>query len=362
MGQSGGHCSLAHVKVLSVVGNRPQFIKSGPVSSALREAGIDEVVLHTGQHWDPELSDVFYEELGLPEPRYRLDLHTADAATMRPAIAAVLEQERPDWTLVFGDTNSTRAGTEAAGDAGIPVAHVEAGLRSGDLSMPEEHNRIAVDAAAALLLCPDERSRETLLAEGVTGRIDVVGDVMADACFRLAPIARERSRLLADLALQPREYVAVTVHREANVAPSRLAHILAALGELREPVVFPAHPRTAGAIRTNRLPVPKNIRLLPPLGYLDFAALASQARIIVTDSGGLQKEAYWYGVPCVTLRPSTEWVDTLEVGANVLVDADPARIVAAAATATMPPDPPPLYGDGHAADRIADALARLAPR
>src|SRR5262249_21702704 len=182
------------------------------------------------------------------------------------------------------------------------------------------------------------------------------------ACFRLAPIARERSRLLADLVLQPRAYVAVTVHREANVEPSRLTHILAALGELREPVVFPAHPRTAGAIRTNRLRVPENIRLLPPLGYLDFAALASQARGIVTDSGGLQKEAYWYGVPCVTLRPSTEWVDTLEVGANVLVDADPARIVAAAATATMPPDLPPLYGDGHAADRIADALARLAPR
>src|SRR5206468_252791 len=169
------------MKVLSVVGNRPQFIKSGPVSAAWREAGVEEVGLHTGQHWDPELSDVFYAELGLPEPRYRLDLHTADAETMRPAIAAALAQEQPDWTLVFGDTNSTRAGTEAAGDAGVPVAHVEAGLRSGDLSMPEEHNRIAVDAAATLLLCPDERSRETLLAEGVTGRIDVVGDVMGDA-------------------------------------------------------------------------------------------------------------------------------------------------------------------------------------
>src|SRR3954464_13994917 len=180
------------MKVLSVVGNRPQFIKSGPVSAALREAGIEEVGLHTGQHWDPELSDVFYAELGLPEPRYRLDLHTADAETRRPAIAAVLARERPDWTLVFGDTNSTRAGAEAAGDAGVPVAHVEAGLRSGDLSMPEEHNRIAVDAAASLLLCPDERSRETLLAEGVGGQIDVVGDVMADACSALAPTARAR--------------------------------------------------------------------------------------------------------------------------------------------------------------------------
>src|SRR6266550_1399035 len=198
------------MKVLSVVGNRPQFIKSGPVSAALREAGIDEVGLHTGQHWDPELSDVFYTELGLPEPRYRLDLHTADSETMRPAIAAALAQERPPWTLVFGDTHSTRAGAEASADAGGPVAHVEAGLRSGDLSMPEEHNRIAVDAAAALLLCPDERSRETLLAEGVKGRIDVVGDVMADACFALAPIARERSRILGEHDLEPGGYVVAT--------------------------------------------------------------------------------------------------------------------------------------------------------
>src|SRR3954462_7523862 len=210
------------MKVLSVVGNRPQFIKSGPLSAALREAGIEEVGLHTGQHWDPELSDVFYAELGLPEPRYLLDLHTADAETMRPAIAAVLAQEQPDWTLVFGDTNSTRAGTEAAGDAGVPVAHVEAGLRSGDLSMPEEHYRIAVDAAAALLLCPDERSRETLLAEGVTGRIEVGGDGMADACFALAPIARERSRILAEHELEPGGYVVATIHREANIRPERL--------------------------------------------------------------------------------------------------------------------------------------------
>ena len=181
------------MKILSVVGNRPQFIKSGPVSAALREAGVEEVGLRTGQHWDRDLSDVFYEELGLPEPRYNLDLHTADAETMRPQIAAVLAEERPDWTLVYGDTNSTLAGTEAAGDAAVPVAHVEAGLRSGDLSMPEEHNRIAVDAVSALLLAPDDRSRETLLGEGVSGRIDVVGDVMADA--RLPPRA-DRARAL----------------------------------------------------------------------------------------------------------------------------------------------------------------------
>jgi len=341
------------MKVLSVVGNRPQFIKSGPVSAALREAGIEEVGLHTGQHWDPELSDVFYEELELPEPRYRLDLHTADAETMRPAIAAVLARERPDWTLVFGDTNSTLAGTEAAGDAGVPVAHVEAGLRSGDLSMPEEHNRIAVDAVAQLLLCPDERSRDTLLTEGVSGRIEVVGDVMADASFRLAPIARERSRILAEHGLLPGHYLAATIHRAANVEPQRLARIVDGLGRTGERVVFPAHPRTRSVLG----PSPPNVEVIAPVGYLDMAALVSQARVLVTDSGGLQKEAYWYGVPCVTARPSTEWVDTVELGANVLVDDDPEKLAAAVAAARMPAERPQLYGDGHAADRVAASLA-----
>jgi UDP-N-acetylglucosamine 2-epimerase len=341
------------MKVLTVVGNRPQFIKSGPVSAALREAGIDEIGLHTGQHWDPELSDVFYEELALPEPRYRLDLHTADAETMRPAIGAAIAQERPDWTLVFGDTNSTLAGTEAASDAGVPVAHVEAGLRSGDLSMPEEHNRIAVDAAAQLLLCPDERSRETLLGEGVPGRIDVVGDVMADASFRFAPIARERSTVLRRHELEPDRYVVATIHRQANVQPERLARIVDGLGRIDERVLFPIHPRTRSLLGET----PPNVEVLSPLGYLDMAALVSQARVLVTDSGGLQKEAYWYGVPCVTARPSTEWIDTVELGANVLVDDDPDKLAAAVASARMPEERPPLYGDGHAAERVAASLA-----
>jgi len=341
------------VKVLSVVGNRPQFIKSGPVSAALRAAGIEEVGVHTGQHWDPELSDVFYEELGLPEPRHRLDLHTADSETMRPSIAAALTQERPDWTLVYGDTNSTLAGAEAAGDAGVPVAHVEAGLRSGDLSMPEEHNRIAVDAMAALLLCPDQRSRDTLLAEGVPGRIDVVGDVMADACFQLAPIARERSRILAEHGLEPGGYLVATIHRQANVEPERLARIVDGLSRTGERVIFPAHPRTRAVLGET----PPNVEVIAPVGYLDMAALVSQARVIVTDSGGLQKEAYWYGVPCVTARPSTEWVDTVELGANVLVDDDPQQLAAAVASARMPEERPALYGDGHAAERVAASLA-----
>jgi len=338
------------MRVLSVVGNRPQFIKSGPLSLALREAGLDEVVLHTGQHWDADMSAVFFEELGLPEPAYRLDLRTADVEAMRPPIAEAVSRERADWVLVYGDTNSTLAGAQAAGD--VPVAHVEAGLRSFDLSMPEERNRVAVDEIAALLFCPDERSSEQLASEGVHGRREVVGDVMADACFRFAPIARERSDVLDRVGLEPGTYVVATIHREANVQPDRLARIVDGLGRIPEPVIFPAHPRTRA-----RLPaVPPNVRVLDPLGYLDMAALSSQARVIVTDSGGLQKEAYWYGVPCVTARPSTEWVDTIEVGANVLVDDDPERIAAAVAAASMPEVLPPLYGDGHASEKIASAL------
>jgi UDP-GlcNAc3NAcA epimerase len=349
------------VKVLSVVGTQPQFIKSAPLSVALRERGIDEVVVHTGQHYDRELSQVFFEELGLAEPRHSLGLRTSDPEAMKPEIARVVGAERPDWVLVYGDTNSTFAGALAAAEAAVPLAHVEAGLRSGDLSMPEERNRIEVDRLAQLLLAPDERSSRILAEEGVSGRREVVGDVMADANRRLVPIARERSRILEDLALEPGRYLVATVHREANVRPDRLARIADGLSRLPEPVVFPAHPRTRAALASNTVSLAPHVRVLPPLGYLDLAALASQARVLLTDSGGLQKEAYWYGVPCVTLRPSTEWVDTVELGANTLVDDDPDRLVAAVAQARMPEDRPPLYGDGQASARIADLLASLSP-
>jgi UDP-GlcNAc3NAcA epimerase len=345
------------VKVLSVVGNRPQFIKSGPLSVALRGRGIREVVVHTGQHYDRELSEVFFEELELPPPAYSLDLQTADAERLAPAISGAVDAERPDWVLVYGDTNSTLAGARAAGRT--PVAHVEAGLRSGDLTMPEEHNRIEVDRISSLLFTPDQRSKDMLEAEGVQGRIDVVGDVMADANIRLAPLARERSLILEELGLEAGDYAVATVHREANVKPDRLARILEGLSRLDERVVFPAHPRTRAAIASNKLLLGTNVALVDPLGYMDFAALASQASVILTDSGGLQKEAYWYGVPCVTLRPSTEWKDTVELGANVLVDDDPDAIAKAAANAHMPPNRPELYGDGQAAGRIADVLISL---
>ena len=344
------------MRVVSVVGNRPQFVKSGPLSLALRERGIDEIVVHTGQHYDRELSQVFFDELDLPPPGHTLDLQTADVGRMQPAIGKVIAAEQPDWVLVYGDTNSTLAGARAA--AQTPVAHVEAGMRSGDLTMPEEHNRIEVDRLSALLLCPDERSAQQLRGEGVPGRIEVVGDVMADANLKLAAIARERSPILVVMEVEPGEYAVATVHREANVRPERLERIFEGLGRIAEPVIFPAHPRTAAVAAAEGLSA-ANVRMIQPLGYIDFAALASQARVILTDSGGLQKEAYWYGVPCVTMRPSTEWKDTVAIGANVLVDDDPDAIATAAANAAMPEDRPQLYGDGHAAERIADLLTSL---
>jgi len=340
------------VKVLTVVGNRPQFVKAAPLSLALRDAGIDEVSLHTGQHYDRELSEVFYEELGLPEPAYALDLRTADAELMAPGILAALERERPAWAIVLGDTNSTRAGAFAAQRAGVPVAHVEAGLRSGDLSMPEERNRIEVDRVSALLLTPDERSSEVLAQEHVGGHAVVVGDVMADATRLFQPLARERMRI----EREPGSYIVATIHREANVAPPRLRRIVEGLSRLEQPVVFPIHPRTRSALRRERLRLGPNVELRAPLGYLELVALASQAYAIVTDSGGLQKEAYWYGVPCVTTRPSTEWIDTVTVGANTLVDDDPDAIVRAVQEARMPAERPQLYGDGHASERVAAAL------
>jgi UDP-GlcNAc3NAcA epimerase len=347
------------LRVLSVVGNRPQFIKSAPLSVALRDAGIEEIVLHTGQHYDRELSEVFFEELDLPDPAYALDLHTAEPAPMRAGIRLAIAGRSPDVVLVYGDTNTTLAGALAANDTGVPQAHVEAGLRSGDLEMPEERNRIEVDRLAAILFCPDERAAETLAIEGVPGRREVVGDVMADATMRLAPLARERSDVLDRFGLTAGGYLVATVHREANTAEPRLGRIVDGLNRIEETIVFPVHPRTRAALAREGVELGPHVVSAPPLGYLDFVALASQARAILTDSGGLQKEAYWYGVPCVTLRPSTEWVDTVELGANVLVDDDPARIVAAAAEAELPPGLPPLYGDGHASERIAEVLVTL---
>jgi UDP-GlcNAc3NAcA epimerase len=339
------------MKILSVVGNRPQFVKSAPLSLALRDADVEEVVLHTGQHYDPELSQVFFDELGLAEPSYRLDLHTSDPDAMEPHIRDAVRRERPDWVLVYGDTNSTLAGARGAVAEGVALAHIEAGLRSGDLSMPEERNRIEVDRIAQLRLAPDERSRETLVEENDGGRIEVVGDVMRDALDLFTPLASR------DPAAYEKPYAVLTLHRAANTGPDRLRQIVAALGDTGWTFVFPVHPRTRHVLDEHAIEPAPSVHTVAPLGYLAMLALVASASRVVTDSGGLQKEAYWLRVPCITLRASTEWTDTVRAGANTLVDpADPRDLTSALERATFPADAPTLYGDGKAAGRIVDAL------
>ncbi|HEX3255717.1 MAG TPA: UDP-N-acetylglucosamine 2-epimerase (non-hydrolyzing) [Gaiellaceae bacterium] len=353
------------MQILSVVGNRPQFIKSGPLSLALQNRAVEEIVLHTGQHYDHELSQVFFDELGLEPPKYRLETgpgtHAEQTARMLPGIEAAIVEEGPDIVLVYGDTNSTLAGALAAAKLQVPVAHVEAGLRSFDRTMPEELNRVLVDRVSQLLFAPSDAAVANLDAEGITAGVHQVGDVMLDANLRLAPIARQRSQALELVGVEPGAYALTTVHREANTREPNLGRIVEALNALEEPVVVPLHPRTANAIEAQGHRLGGHIHPHQPAGYLDFAALASQSRVILTDSGGVQKEAYWYEVPCVTLRDTTEWGETVELGWNRLVGSDPSAIAAAVRDAAPGATHPPLYGDGHAADLIADVVSTIRP-
>jgi UDP-GlcNAc3NAcA epimerase len=357
------------MKVLTVIGNRPQFVKAAAVSHRLREAA-EEVLVHTGQHYDAELSQVFFDELELPRPEHLLELgggtNTEQTGRMLGALAPLLDAEHPDVVLVYGDTNSTLAGALAAAQMRIPVAHVEAGMRSFDRSMPEELNRVLADHASDLLLCSSTAPAEHLRHEGVAGEVVVVGDVMVDVARLLAPRARERTAVLAACAVDPGAYLLATAHRAGTVDdPERLERLVGLLAGMPDPVVLPLHPRTrarleaAGLLR--ELEAAPGVRLVPPLGYLDFTALLLHARAVLTDSGGVQKEAYLASVPCVTLRDRTEWTETVEAGWNVLVglDADAAR---AALERERPDERPPLYGDGRAGERVVQALLALRER
>jgi UDP-N-acetylglucosamine 2-epimerase (non-hydrolysing)/UDP-GlcNAc3NAcA epimerase len=346
--------------VLTVIGNRPQFIKAAAVSGPLR-AVADEVLVHTGQHYDDELSQVFFDELELPRPEHRLDLgggsNTTQTARMLAAIEPLLAAERPGIVLVYGDTNSTLAGALAAAQAGLPVAHVEAGMRSYDRTMPEELNRVLTDHASDLLLCSSEAPAAILRGERVAGQIEVVGDVMVDVAALLGPRAAARTEVLDRFGVVAGDYVLATAHRAGNVDdPARLGALAALLTGVPGPVVLPLHPRTAARLDDAGLTL-DGVVTAPPLGYLDFTALLRNARAVLTDSGGVQKEAYLAGVPCVTLRESTEWTETVAAGWNVLVGLD-AAAAAAALERTPPGERPPLYGDGHAGTRVAAALAR----
>jgi UDP-N-acetylglucosamine 2-epimerase len=352
------------VKVVTVIGNRPQFVKAAAVSAPLR-AVHEELLVHTGQHYDDELSAIFVRELDVPAPDVELGLgggtNTQQTARMLGALGDLLAEQAPDAVLVYGDTNSTLAGALAAAQARIPLAHVEAGMRSFDRSMPEELNRVLTDHAADLLLVPSATAAENLAREGAAGEVRVVGDVMVDVAQLLAPRARADDGPLRDAGVTAGEYVLATAHRAGTVDdPARLRRLVELLLSLEPPVVVALHPRTRERLRDAgllaRLAAGAIVR--PPLGPLAFAALLTRARAVLTDSGGVQKEAYLAGVRCVTLRDRTEWVETVEAGWNVLVDLD-AGAARAALARPLPATRPELYGDGRAGARVAAAMASL---
>jgi UDP-N-acetylglucosamine 2-epimerase len=350
--------------VLTIVGARPQFVKAAVVSGPLR-AHHTEILLHTGQHYDDAMSDRFFRDLNLPRPDYMLGVgsgsHGAQTAQMLVGIEQAIELEHPDCVLIYGDTNSTLAGALAAAKLHVPVAHVEAGLRSYNREMPEEINRIVADRLSDLLFCPSQVSAQNLAKEGITCGVHVVGDVMADAlrCFGSGDGVANAS--LKKLNIEPRQYYLATVHRAQNTDnPQLLGAIIDALGSLDAPVVLPAHPRLRESLKRQEIAPGTNVRVVDPVGYVEMIALERQARAILTDSGGVQKEAYWLGVPCVTMRDETEWVETVEAGWNVLTGADSSKIIDAVRRLNPPAVRPPLYGEGGAALAIANRLAAIA--
>ncbi|MFT3961376.1 non-hydrolyzing UDP-N-acetylglucosamine 2-epimerase [Propionivibrio sp.] len=355
------------IKIVTIVGARPQFIKAAAISRAICDKFSDrvsEVLVHTGQHFDANMSKVFFDELDIPEPKYNLEIsggqHGAMTGRMLEAVEKVLLDEHPDWVLVYGDTNSTLAGALAAVKLHIPVAHVEAGLRSFNMRMPEEVNRIVSDRISTLLFCPTETAVGNLVAEGITAGVSNVGDVMFDVAMHYRQRAREQSRILDQLDLQERSFVLTTCHRAENTNDhQRLRQIVEALARLSErfPVVLPVHPRTRKLLVESGLDDSLGrVRITDPMPFMDMVALEQAAKVILTDSGGVQKEAFFYGVPCVTMRDETEWTETISARWNVLVGADTDKIVSAVIGAKEGCQGVAPYGNGKASVNIVEAL------
>jgi UDP-GlcNAc3NAcA epimerase len=351
------------MQVMTVLGARPQFIKAAPVCFALRDAGIRETLVHTGQHYDDEMSEIFFRELGIPAPDVNLGVgsgsHGKQTAAMLEGIDALLLNERPDVVLVYGDTNSTLAGALAANKLGVPVAHVESGLRSFNRTMPEETNRVLTDHCSTLLFCPTAKAVANLAAENITNGVHQVGDTMFDAVRLFTTDAEQRSRILSDLGIEPKAYYLATIHRPYTTDDQqRLAATMEALGRLDMTVVFPVHPRTMGRLRAGGIVLASNVKAIEPVGYLDMLMLQKHARLIVTDSGGMQKEACFLGTPCVTIRTETEWTETVESGWNRLAWGDADAILAAVEQQRRTPAAPlTVFGNGDAAAKIATCLS-----
>lgn len=353
------------MKIVSIVGARPQFIKAAAVSKVLRERHT-EILLHTGQHYDYDMSGVFFDGLDLPFPDANLEVgsgsHGAQTGAMLKGIEEILLSEHPDFVLIYGDTNSTLAGALAASKLSVPVAHVEAGLRSFRRSMPEETNRVVADHLSHLLLCPSELSVRNLAAEGITENVHLIGDVMLDVLnWAKLRLAKRPSLMLKNLGVIKKRYLLATVHRSENTDDgSKVRQIMEAFNSLDEPVIFPVHPRSRKVITESGCMNAYHVHMIDPVGYLDMVSLASNARMILTDSGGLQKEAYWLGVPCITMREETEWVETVEAGWNTLVGCDSQKIVEAVRSFAPKRMRRSLYGDGHAALKCVDLLSEPA--
>lgn len=352
------------MKILSVVGARPQFIKCAPVSRELRK-NHQEVLVHTGQHYDPEMSEVFFDELKIPKPDYYLGIgsgsHGKQTGEMLVKIEETISIESPNLVLVYGDTNSTLAGALAAIKLHIPVAHVEAGLRSFDRNMPEEVNRVLVDHVSDLLFCPTKTAVENLRKEGISKGVFLSGDVMADALEYYRNIASGHSKLLKRFSLTPGQYMVLTVHRPSNTDnPENMRSIIGAINDCKKPTLFPVHPRTRNFIRKYELSkkLPENLIICDPLGYLDMITVMSSAAKILTDSGGIQKEAYLLSVPCITLRENTEWVETVNAGWNVLVGADRKKMIEMISTFIPPKEYPNLFGRGGS-ERIVEIIGKF---
>jgi UDP-GlcNAc3NAcA epimerase len=353
------------MKIVSIIGARPQFIKCAPVSRALRQVAT-EVVVHTGQHYDANMCEVFFRDLELPIPDYNLEVgsgsHAHQTGEMLKRVEEVLLAEHPDYVLVYGDTNSTLAGALAAVKLQIPVAHVEAGLRSFNRQMPEEINRVVTDHLASLLFCPTETAVKNLSQEGITAGVALVGDVMYDALWDNLQTAEKKSTILSHLQLQPQGYILATVHRAENTDRSeKLANILqvlTALAAAGQTVVFPTHPRTYKKIVELSWAGCPNLRLIDPVSYIDMLRLESAATVILTDSGGVQKEACWVQVPCVTLREETEWVETVRMGWNVLVGTAVEQVLEAVHTAKPGADIAWPWKKGEASRTVASILQR----
>ena len=351
------------LKIVTIIGARPQFIKAATVSRQLKSHA-DEILVHTGQHYDKNLSAVFFHELDIPNPSYNLGVgsgtHGVQTGEMLAKIEAVLIEEAPDWVIVYGDTNSTLAGALAAAKLNIKVAHVEAGLRSFNRQMPEEINRILTDHISDMLFCPSDVAVKNLADEGITQNVHIVGDVMGDSLAYAAEKAKLHSNIVRELGVKAGNYYLVTVHRAENTDNQhRLRNILKAFSDLDEKVIFPIHPRTKQALETYHIDVNQlssNIEFIAPVGYLDMVQLEQSAKMILTDSGGIQKEAYWLRVPSVTLRDETEWVETTQSGWNVLAGADKDKILATVRNFQMPKEHPNLYGIGQTGEKIVDYL------